>query len=391
LKKRIAIVSTHPIQYNAPWFRLLAQEANVDLTVFYTWSQAEKGNKYDPGFGKEIQWDIPLLEGYNYKFIKNIAKDPGSHHFTGIDNPTLNNEIKKLNPDAILVIGWSFKSHLSCLRFFHKKIPVFFRGDSTLLDEPGTSIIKKWFRKLLLSWVYKSVDVAFYVGENNRDYFEKFGLKPGQLIFAPHAIDNNRFAENKKQAGNEASEWRRSMGIKDHETVFLFAGKLETKKDPLILLEAFRLADLPESHLVFVGNGELENALKESAVNFSNIHFLPFQNQSKMPIVYRVGDVYVLPSSGPGETWGLAINEAMACERVVIASDKCGGAKDLVVEEKGGYIFKASSINSLSDALKKCMSKKLEFSVMGNFNSEKVQQFNFQKIVESISRQLQTL
>lgn len=391
LKKKIAIVSTHPIQYNAPWFRLLAQADNVDLTVFYTWSQSESGSKFDPGFGKRIEWDLPLLDGYNYKFVKNISKKPGSHHFTGINNPTLIKEVEKWKPDAILIIGWSFKSHLACLRYFKKKIPVYFRGDSTLLDESGTSIYKNYFRKLLLNWVYKKVDKAYYVGKNNRDYYQKFGLKPGQLIYAPHAIDNNRFAENKQQFVNEAIAWRKKTGIEDRETVFLFAGKLELKKNPFLLLDAFKQANLPSSHLVFVGNGPLEEKLKQQLANFTNIHFLPFQNQTTMPIVYRMGDVFVLPSSGPGETWGLAINEAMACERVIIASDKCGGAIDLIDDDKGGYIFKSNSIDSLKGALQKCYLKKQEFSVMGKYNFEKVQQFNFGKIVDSINQQLQTI
>lgn len=391
LKKRIVIVTTHPIQYNAPWFRLLAQENDIDLTVFYTWSQSESGSKYDPGFGRQIEWDLPLLDGYNYKFVKNISKNPGSHHFTGISNPTLIKEIEQWGPHAILVIGWSFKSHLACLRYFKKKIPVYFRGDSTLLDESGTFTLKKLVRKLLLSLVYKSVDKALYVGKNNRDYYQKFGLNPSQLVYAPHAIDNNRFAKNKEYFVNDAKTWRSRMGIKDHETVFLFAGKLELKKNPLLLLNAFKSAALPGSHLVFVGNGPLEQKLKEQLIVSTNIHFLPFQNQTLMPVVYRIGDVFVLPSSGPGETWGLAINEAMACERVIIASDKCGGAIDLIENDMGGYIFKSNSIDSLKDTLKKCYEKKLEFNVMGKFNYDKVQDFNFKQIVHSIQQQLQAL
>ncbi len=34
--KRLAILSTHPIQYNAPLFRMLAQEESIDLKVFYS-------------------------------------------------------------------------------------------------------------------------------------------------------------------------------------------------------------------------------------------------------------------------------------------------------------------------------------------------------------------
>ena len=279
LKKKIAIVSTHPIQYNAPWFRLLAKEFNVDLNVFYTWSQSEKGSKFDPGFGKSITWDIPLLDGYNYKFIKNTSKEPGSHHFTGISNPTLIKEIEQWKPDAILVIGWSFKSHLACLRYFKKKVPVFFRGDSNLLDESSTSVIKNWFRKLILSQVYKWVDIAFYVGSNNKEYYKKFGMKPTQLIYAPHAIDNKRFLENKEHFVDQGKGWRNKLRIKDYETVFLFAGKLESKKNPLLLLDSFIQADLPGSHLVFVGNGPLEEKLKSIAEEAFNIHFIPFQNQ----------------------------------------------------------------------------------------------------------------
>jgi hypothetical protein len=83
-QKRLAIITTHPIQYYAPLFKQLAQE--VQLKVFYSWG-AHSVAKNDPGFGKTIEWDIPLLDGYQYAFENNVAKDPGSHHFRGIINP----------------------------------------------------------------------------------------------------------------------------------------------------------------------------------------------------------------------------------------------------------------------------------------------------------------
>ena len=118
---KIAIVTSHPIQYNAPWFRLLAASGRIRPKVFYTWGEAGHGSKYDPDFKREIEWNIPLLEGYDYTFVKNIAKVPGSHHFKGLINPTLNDEIMQWQPDAVLVFGWNFHSHLRCLRFFHHK------------------------------------------------------------------------------------------------------------------------------------------------------------------------------------------------------------------------------------------------------------------------------
>ncbi len=58
-----------------------------------------------------------------------------------------------------------------------------------------------------------------------------------------------------------------------------------------------------------------------------------------MPILYRLGNVFCLPSKGPGETWGLAVNEAMASSRPVIVSNKVGCAADLVSEGANGYLF----------------------------------------------------
>ncbi|HEY9177363.1 MAG TPA: glycosyltransferase, partial [Flavipsychrobacter sp.] len=260
---KLAIVTTHPIQYNAPWFKLLAAEPGIDVKVFYTWEQSNTNEKFDPGFGKVVSWDIPLLNGYNYTFVKNTSANPGSHHFKGIVNPTLNAEIEAWGADAVLIFGWPFKSHLACMKHFKGKIPVLFRGDSTLLDEKGGA--KQVLRRLFLKYVYSFVDYAFYVGTNNKQYFLAHGLKEKQLVFVPHAVENNRFVEKKEEYINEAAKWRKELGIRSGDFVVLFAGKFNHKKNPFFLLH---LADkLPGDNFKFVlvGNGELEQDLKSAA------------------------------------------------------------------------------------------------------------------------------
>src|SRR4051812_4674321 len=100
--KKLAIISTHPIQYYAPVFKMLSEEKGLFVKVFYTWGE-ESVSKFDPGFGKEIQWDIPILEGYDFEFLENKAKNPGSHHFNGIVNPAAIKRIEDFKPDVILV------------------------------------------------------------------------------------------------------------------------------------------------------------------------------------------------------------------------------------------------------------------------------------------------
>ena len=381
--KKLAIISTHPIQYNAPLFRLLSERKNLTIRIFYTWGRAVLENKYDPGFGKHITWDIPLLEGYEYTFVNNIAQNPGSHHFKGIDNPTLIDEVKNWGASAVLVYGWSFKSHLKLMRYFHGKIPVLFRGDSisTALANP----IKNVLRNLFLRWVYKHVDVAFYVGTKNKNYFKENGLRPQQLIFAPHAVDNQRFIGSTINRTN-SNIWRNQLGISDSAITILFVGKLEPKKDPQILKKAFSEVSQTGLHLIYVGNGILESELKDGIVDATNIHFIDFQNQQKMPEVYALADLVVLPSKGPGETWGLAINEAMAAGKAVLVSDACGCAEDLVEESLNGYIFKHGEVSDLVNKLKILTTNKGILQKMGTCSAEKILNWSLQEVATSIEK-----
>lgn len=384
--KKLAIITTHPIQYNAPWFRLLAERKKVALKVFYTWGQLETESKYDPGFGKNIAWDIPFLQGYEYSFVKNISKDPGSHHYNGIDNPSLVTEIKNYEPDAVLIFGWNFKSHLQAINFFYKKIPVLFRGDSTLLDNDSNSVIKNFIKKIYLKKVYKKIDAALYTGLENKKYFMHYRVPEKKLVFAPHAIDNKRFA-----CANSSE--RKNLYIPDNATVFLFAGKLEEKKDPLLLLDAFVQLNDTNSFLMMVGNGNLETDLKKkveslSAIIKERILFTGFQNQTTMPGIYKMADVFVLPSKGPGETWGLAVNEAMACSLPVLVSDKCGCYPDLVKEGINGTVFKHGDKQDLCKKMKLLLQKKNELKEMGKESAGIISHWSFENICASIENNM---
>ena len=385
--KKFAIISTHPIQYNAPWFALLAAKASIEVKVFYTWSQAQESVK-DRNFGKEIKWDIPLLDGYNYEFIENKAKRPGSHHFFGINCPELITKIASFHPDIVLVFGWNFISHFKVMRYFKGKVPVWFRGDSTLLDEQLG--FKTQLRKTVLSFVYRYIDKALYVGQANMAYYLKYGLKESQLLYAPHAIDNNRFADNETHHYDiQASKKRIKLGYKFTDIVIVFAGKFENKKQPDFLIDAVIRANLIlKNHikLLLVGCGPLENQLKIKSAPFDFIKFLPFQNQTQMPVVYRIGDVFCLPSKGPGETWGLTVNEAMASSRMVLVSDKAGCAIDLIHQNANGYIFNA---NNKGDLIKILLDLEINKTrAMGLYSSALISNNNFNKITGIILKNI---
>jgi len=381
----LVIITTHPIQYYAPFFQVLAKEKKLKIKVFYTWGESVLQDKFDPDFGKHIEWDIPLLDGYDYHFTKNISKEPGSAHFKGIINPYLITEIKAEKPDAILIYGYAYHSHLKLIRYFKGKVPIWLRGDSTLLDK--TAGWKNILKKLYLNWVYKHIDKALYVGQHNRDYFLRYGLKENQLVFIPHAIDNQRFAENRNE---EALDLRKKLGLKTSDVLVLFAGKLEPKKNPEILFKAITALNRENIHLLFVGNGVLEKKLKADAstsLSMTHIHFMDFQNQAYMPVVYQACDLFCLPSKGPGETWGLAVNEAMAAGKAILVSDRTGCATDLVREGVNGAIFKSENAKDLETKLKMLSDKEL-LVTMGEQSERIISNWSYEQQAENIVKAL---
>ncbi len=378
--QRLAIISTHPIQYYAPIFQLLSQRGKINIKVFYTWSQS-KEYIFDHSFRKEIKWDIPLLEGYEYTFVNNISKNPGTHHRNGIICPTLIQEIEEWDPDVILVFGWFWKALHKVLKYFKNKKPLIFRGDSNLLNEkPG---LRKITRRLYLWMVYRNIDKALYVGKNNKDYYLAHGIKENQLFNAPHAVDNKRFTNPNKEYNQKARQWRKELGLKDSDFTIVFAGKFETVKNPLLLINALQNINKEKdikAHLILVGNGDLESKLKEKALNDRYIHFLPFQNQTKMPVMYRLGHFYCLPSLS--ETWGLSVNEAMASGRPAIVSNKVGCAADVIQENINGYTFLSNNIDDLKAKI--LLAQKSDWQEMGKQAQSFIQDFSFEKICEAL-------
>lgn len=380
--KRIAIICTHPVQYYVPFFKLLNDSTEVILKVFYTWGEGCI-KKYDPGFGKFIEWDIPLLEGYDHEMIANQAREPGSHHFWGIRNRDLIRHVGLFSPDIIWVYGWAYYSHLELMRYYKGKIPIWFRGDSTLRDEQG---LKNILRRSILKWVYLHADKAFFAGSENKKYFLRHGLKEQQLVFFPHATDNSRFGTCYKEA---AMELRKTLHVGPHEILVLFAGKLESKKDPLLLLEVFASLTGVKVHLLFAGNGPLESLLKQKASGSGNIHFRDFINQRSIPAYYQAADLFCLPSKGPGESWGLAVNEAMACGKAVLVSRAAGCSADLVNEGYNGYTFQPGDGADLACKLSHLLHKsRIELEIMGKFSAKLIHHFSFEAQLRAVENEI---
>ncbi|MEO1002592.1 MAG: glycosyltransferase family 4 protein [Cyanobacteria bacterium J06638_7] len=389
---RLAVVVSHPIQYYAPWFARLAAEPDLELMVFHLWDFGITA-RHDRGFGQALRWDLPLLAGYPSRLVPNRASDPGTHHLGGLHNPTLVPELLAWRPDAVLLFGYAWRSQLRLLLDPRlRPVPILLRGDSHRLVPPpglaarGRALVAGLLRRLL----FRRVGAALAVGRANAAWLAASGLPPRRVVLAPHAVDNDRFRAAAPTARAEARAWRAELGIAAEAPVLLFAGKFESKKRPLDLLEAFAALRHPTAVLVLVGAGALEGELRRRAAALppGRVVLVPFQNQSAMPRVYALGDLLVLPSCGPGETWGLCVNEAMNLARPAIVSSHVGCGPDLVLPGRTGWVFPAGNRAALCAALAEALADPARLRAMGEAAREHVAGSSYAAATDGLRRAL---
>ena len=371
---RLAVIVSHPIQYFVPLYRRLAASEDVDLRVFFTWHSGQAPVR-DPGFARDVRWDIPLTAGYAFEPVPNTSHDPGTHHFWGLQNPSLVERVVAWRPDAAVVHGWASLSHLQALRSLPRRgIPTLLRGDSHLLDAVRSGLGWRG-KKALLSRIFSWPTGFLVVGQANRAYYQAFGVAEDRLFACPHSIDVGRFAEPSAWLEAEAARWRQGLGIAPDRPVVLYAGKFERRKRVTELLRAALANEQSNAIVVLVGSGETQREIDAIAsAHPQRIRVLPFQNQSRMPVVYRLGDLFVLPSSH-GESWGLAVNEALASGRPVLVSDRVGCAVD-VVDETCGRIFAYDEPTSLMRALCEMTRDAVQLNDMRNSAKKRAEFFD---------------
>ena len=344
---RIGVLTSHPIQYQAPYFRALTKRA--DLHVFF--AHRPTAEQQGSGFGRSFNWDVDLLSGYSYTFLRNKAKNPGTNSFFGCDTPEIKEVIRTGHFDAFIVSGWFLKSYWQAVRACKRnKVPVLVRGDSQL--RTPRSRVKRGIKLYGYHLALKQFDGFLTVGQRNREYLLHYGIPEKKLFFAPHFVDNDWFADRAVAEGPHRREIRAQWSANDSTFIALFAGKFipEKRMSDLVRAVGVLKARGRDITAVLIGAGELEEELRgEAELRRVNIKFEGFKNQTELPAYYCVADAFVLPSSS--ETWGLAVNEAMACGLPAIVSDAVGCAPDLIDEGCTGFTYPVGDVRALADRL----------------------------------------
>ena len=349
---RVLLVSSHPVQYASPLFRRMEQHPNLDITVaFCSLQGAEAG--IDPDFGVEVQWDIPLLNGFRWVLIPNKSLRPGLGRFFGLFNPGLWTLVNQAEFDAVVVY-----TGYMCASFWIvaaaaklRKIALLFGTDATSLAPRSYNRLKVEVKRKVLPHIFRMATVALAPSTATADYLRSLCVREDRIVTIPFVVDNDfwtiRAAEvNRKQV-------RATWGVGETEPVVLFCAKLQPWKRPQDALKAFAQANIQNARLIMAGEGPMRAALEAEARQLKiadRVKFLGFVNQSQLPALYTSADVMVLPSEY--DPCPVVVCEAMLCGCPVILSDKIRGRFELVQPGETGFIYPCRDVQALGKVLR---------------------------------------
>ena len=379
---RVAIVTSHVIQYQAPLFQRIAESGDVDLTVFYC-DSAGSETYHDKDMKASLAWDIPLLSGYRHEILYNYSPI-GSLNGFGILNPDLPSKLISGAFDAVIFMGWGVASYwLGFAACVTRNIPFFIYGDSN--EIPDSDSLRQRFRDRVLRTLFQKAAGFLISGRYNAYYYEHYGADRSRFFFVPWAVDNDRFERESRQSDAERLKYRQSYGISNDVVVFLFCGKLIPRKAPLDLVEAFaRISDQERAVLLFVGDGTERQFIEQICDRYMlrNVRVTGFLNQSKLPTIYGLSDVFVLPSFfDPRAT---VVNEAMAAGLACVVSDRVGPSGDIVRNNDNGFVFPAGDIETLSSNLNRFVEEPGLARRMGQRSREIIEHWSYKEDVEGI-------
>jgi glycosyltransferase involved in cell wall biosynthesis len=389
---RIACLLSHPTQYHAPLFRRLAADPALDFEALFL-SRISLKEYYDRGFGVRLKWDVPLIDGYRHRFLPAFGAADGLSFWRPLVSG-LRRVIAAGHYDAIWVHGYAHQGILRTIAAARwMGVKLLLSGDSQLGgDATSAKLVAK---RVVLRRLFAMIDGFLAVGTLNRRYYEHYGA-PGERIFAmPYAVDNAFFQRTAKAAAARREEFRRSLGLEPGRPVILYASKLQAHKRPDDLLEAFARMSPdgvrgPHPHLLFAGDGERRPALEARAatLGWGAVKFLGFKNQTELPPLYDLCDVFVLPSGR--EPWGMVVNEAMNAARPVIASNRVGAAADLIADGVNGFVYPAADIEALRDRLTRVLGDPARAAAMGAASLARINQWDYEAdrrgLLEALAR-----
>ncbi|MBZ5701821.1 MAG: glycosyltransferase family 4 protein [Acidobacteriia bacterium] len=362
---RVLAVATHPVQYAAPVVREMARHPQLDLQMAYCSLQGAQAG-VDPEFGVNVQWDMPLLEGYPWVLVPNRSWRPGLGRFFGLCNPGLWTLLRRGSFDAVILwTGYVCASFwIALLAAKLHGVAVLFGTDATTIEPRNGRPWKRALKKIVWPRLFRLADQVIVPSSGARDLMHSLGIPQDRVTLTPYSVDNDWWMQQSAKVDRLAV--RAAWGATPANPVVLFCAKLQPWKRPSDLLRAFAGAALADVILVFAGEGPLRAQLEAETAALGlrdRVRFLGFVNQSQLPAIYTAADIMVLPSEY--DAFAVVVNEAMCCGCPVITSDRVGAARDLVLPVRPEFVYPCGDVDALAHLLKTALADRASLERFG--------------------------
>ena len=336
MNRRVVIMTEIIAPYRIPVFNVLARQQNIDLHVIFL-SETDASLRQWPVYGSEIR--------FSYEVLPSWRKRIGRYNL--LLNASVVEALQRAAPDVIVCGGYNYVASWQALRWANRnKVQFLLWCESTVSDRRNERRLVESLKQTFL----RGCDAFVVPGESALRYLENMGVRRDAIFVAPNAVDIELFSVLAKKARGQDHCLRTQLALPDR--YFLFVGRLVKEKGVFDLLRAYQQlpdAARQEVGLVLAGDGPLRASLEAMARDIfpGTIHFAGFVQRDELAQYYGLSECLVLPTHT--DTWGLVVNEAMACGLPVICTDVAGCTSDLVREN--GRLVEPENVAQLSAAM----------------------------------------
>lgn len=340
MKTRVVIITEIISPYRIPLFNALACCAELDLHIIFLAETDPKLREWRV-YKEEIRFSFQVLSSWRRRIGR----------YNALLNAGLWSALNKSNPQVILCGGYSYFASWEALFWAQlHKVPFLLWSESNQQDQRRRrAAVESLKRKFL-----RRCDGFVVPGRSAYEYIRAHQVKDSSIFIAPNAVDNNRFAHRAEVARKNAAQYRERLKLP--ERYFLFVGRLVREKGVFELLTAYGRLDAElRQHigLVIVGDGPCRSRMQQIANNVSprRVVFSGFVHQEDLGAYYGLAEVLILPTYT--DTWGMVVNEAMACGTPIILTSAAGCSADLIRENWNGILVNPKDIDDLVSAMRR--------------------------------------
>lgn len=356
---KVLYLTNIPSPYRVEFFNELCNYC--DLTVIFERKYAADRNE---------NWFSQENSNFNSIFLNGIKVGAEKALCPSIIKHINNNEY-----DIIVIGGYSTPTAMVAIEYLRlKKIPFVLNTDGGFIkkDKINMKVLKKHFISSANWWLS--------TGKEANKYLEYYGANLAKTFIYPFTSTHNSEIVNSPSTKNEKQEIKKELGFNDNK-IILGVGQFIYRKGFDLVIEACSQIN-KKFTLVLVGGGSEKKYYYEliSNARLKNVEIVDFKKKEELKKYYKSADIFIMPTRE--DIWGLVVNEAMAQGLPIISTDAALSARQLVIDEKNGWIIQKNDISSIVKIVNRALEDECKIEEMSRESLSIIKEYTIENMAK---------